>query len=82
VSTHCSALTEVWKSWPMCGNATFTTVASRLAIALAATVATSATRPFALWSASPSAGAGGALTIGSPYRRATPIRVDQDCGSE
>ena len=47
VRTHCNELTLAWKSSPMCGSATLTTVASSIAIPLAATVATSATRPFA-----------------------------------
>ena len=54
MSTHCSELTLAWKSLPMCGRATLTTVASRLAMALAATVATRAVRPADEWRASPS----------------------------
>src|SRR5437588_9744383 len=45
VSTHCSELTPTWKSRPICGSATFTTVESRKAIELAATVAARAMRP-------------------------------------
>src|SRR5690349_6142229 len=45
VSTHCRELTPTWKSPPIWGNATFTTVESRKAIELAATVAARAMRP-------------------------------------
>src|SRR4051794_15429348 len=53
----------------MWGSATLTTVASRLAMALAATVASSAVRPFGVCSASPSSATVAATLIRSRYRR-------------
>src|SRR5690242_19647975 len=56
----------------MCGNATLTIVPSSIAIPLAPTVATSATRPFAECSSSPSAGAAASVVaIARPYRPRT-----------
>src|SRR5579871_4903979 len=55
----------------MCGSATLTTVASRLAIALAATVATSATRPGADRRTSPLPVA---LAMGARYSGCRPKR--------
>ena len=69
MSTHCSALTLTPKSSPMWGSATLTTVASSIAIPLAATVAVSASRPRRECMTRPSVGE--AASISPPAARST-----------